>query len=146
MNYLTPILKKVKSGINKVPDFIDFEIHKKEDLIKKWITDRWKLGLTPDGDIIGIYRSEDYADIKYSLSNSAGFGNVDLTLTGALGRGIKVSGFNNEYEIFSSDQKYEDITEKYGYANFNITDNQREELFKILFDIVLNQILQQSYE
>jgi len=92
-----------------------------------------------------LYRSEDYADDKYQLNNAAGFGNVDLTLTGALGRGIQISGFNDEYEIFSSDYKYEDIVDKYGYYNFNISEDERKELFDKILVVVLNDVMNNTY-
>ena len=112
-------------------------MHENEKWIREKIKNRWSLGKKPDGSIIGLYRSEEYAREKFSKNTSAGFGNVDLTLTGSLWRGIQISGFNDKYEIFSSDSKYEEITEKYGDYNFNITDDER----KILFDKIINNVL-----
>lgn len=118
---------------------------------EKWIRDtvrsNWKLGIRPDtNDIIGLYRSESYANEKYNQNSSAGFGNVDLTLTGALGKGIVISGFNKEYEVFSTDSKYNDIVEKYGDWNFNITEEQKTELFNRIQLVVLTKMINRTYE
>ena len=146
MDYLKPVVKELKSQIAKIEDIVDVQMHENEKWIRNTIKDRWALGLKPDGSIIGLYRSEDYAEQKYAQNSKAGFGNVDLTLTGSLVRGIKISGFNSEYEIFSSDSKYEEIAEKYGYYNFNISDEQREELFNKILVVILEQTLTKSYE
>jgi len=124
---------------------VDYELHKNEKWIREKIRSRWLLGKKPDGSLIGLYRSEDYAEDKYQLNNAAGFGNVDLTLTGALGRGIQITGFNDEYEIFSTDRKYTDIVEKYGYYNFNISEDERKELFDKILVVVLNDVMNNTY-
>jgi hypothetical protein len=120
-------------------------MHENEKWIRKTIRNRWKLGKTPEGGVIGLYRSEIYADYKYGENPNAGFGNVDLTLTGALGRGIRISGFNEEYEIYSEDSKYEDIKDKYGEYNFNISEQEQIELFKRIVNAVNLKILQETY-
>lgn len=77
--------------------------------------------------------------------NSSANGNVDLTLTGALGRGLTVKKRNNkEYEIFSTDSKFEKISDKYGIENFNMSKEQTNELFNTLylkaFEIYLKKV------
>ena len=121
-------------------------MHKNEKWIREQIRKRWLLGKRPAGSLIGLYRSEDYAEDKYNQNNNAGFGNVDLTLTGALGRGIQISGFNDDYEIFSSDTKYEDIVDKYGYYNFNITEDEKKELFDRILSVILLESINEAYE
>ena len=145
MDYLKPVQKELRSQISMIQDLVDYQLHENEKWIRQKIRDRWSLGLKPDGSIIGLYRSEDYAEEKYRQNSKAGFGNVDLTLTGSLWRGIQISGFNDEYEIFSSDSKYEEITEKYGYYNFNITDDEKQHLFDKILVNVLMDIMNKSY-
>ena len=128
-----------------IQDLVDYQLHENEKWIREKIRNRWALGKKPDGSIIGLYRSEDYAEDKYKQNSKAGFGNVDLTLTGSLWRGIQISGFNDEYEVFSSDSKYEDITEKYGYYNFNITEDEKELLFNKILVNILTDVMNKTY-
>lgn len=120
-------------------------MHEKEKWIRQKIKNRWLLGKTPDGGFIGVYRSQGYAELKARINNQAGLGNVDLTLTGALGDKIAISGFDDEYEIFSEDTKYESIVEKYGYHNFNISDDEERQLFDEIASVVLTDIMNKSY-
>lgn len=101
--------------------------------IVEGIRRRWLFGKDPNGGIIGNYRSSSYRMFKVGI-NSLGNGNVDLTLTGALGRGltIKKKG-NKEYEIFSTDSKFDKISDKYGIENFNMSKEQMTELFDTLY-------------
>lgn len=145
MDYITPVKKEVVNQISQIASLVDFELHKEENWIRETIRQRWLLGKRPDGSLIGLYRSEDYANYKFNENNKAGFGNVDLTLTGALVRGIRISGFNDEYEIYSEDTKYEDIVEKYGYYNFNISEDEQKELFQRIYNKVATIMLQESY-
>ena len=125
---------------------MDYQLHANEKWIREAIRNRWSLGLKPDGSIIGLYSSEEYATEKLKQNSKAGFGNVDLTLTGSLWKGIQISGFNDEYEIFSSDSKYEEITEKYGEYNFNITEKEKKILFDRILVNVLTDVLKKTYE
>jgi hypothetical protein len=77
--------------------------------------------------------------------NSSANGNVDLTLTGALGRGLTIKKkTNKEYEIFSTDSKFDKISDKYGIENFNMSNKQMTQLFDELylnaFEIYLKKI------
>lgn len=146
MDYLKPVQSELKKQISSLEDYIDIEMHANEKWIRESIKDRWDLGKRPDGSIIGLYRSEEYARDKYNKSNSAGFGNVDLTLTGSLWRGIQISGFNGEYEVFSTDSKYEDIADKYGYYNFNLSEEERNFLFDKILVTILNRVINKTYE
>lgn len=145
MDYLKPVLKELKSQISKIEDIVDTQMYENEKWIQNTIKERWVLGLKPDGSIIGLYANEDYADEKYKQNSKAGFGNVDLTLTGSLWRGIQISGFNDEYEIFSKDSKYEDIVDKYGYYNFNITEEEKKNLFDKILVNVLMDVMEKTY-
>lgn len=145
MNYVEQLRQGVKNVQSNLDDLIDIAMHENENQIRNWITDRWLTGKTPLGDYIGVYRGQGYAELKNRLNSKAGLGNVDLTLTGALGRGIQISGFNNEYEVFSTDTKYSDIVAKYGEINFNISEPEREILFSKITLIILTE-LNKAYE
>ena len=59
------------------------------------------------GKKIGKYANSQYAAAKYSENPLAGFGNVDLILTGDFSRGIFIK-FNGESLIFDSTGKSKD--------------------------------------
>jgi len=102
---------------------------------------RWAFGKDVNGGIIGKYRNRDYEAFKVSFNSRAG-GNVDLTLTGALGNGLTIrkSG-NKKYEIFSTDYKFERIAIKYGIEQFNLDAQQQEELFDMLYYMAFENYL-----
>jgi hypothetical protein len=105
---------------------------------------RWLIGESINEGIIGRYASTEYSMYKASL-NPLGKGNVDLTLTGALGESINVKRLSaNKYEIFSTDEKYQSIGRKYGFEEFGLTDQQQgimfEELYQFALQTVMNQV------
>lgn len=82
---------------------------------------------------------------KVSINPRAG-GDVDLTLTGALGRGLKVKKTSySKYEIFSTDSKFKKISSKYGLEQFNLDDQQRQDLFDMLYASALEEYLDNVY-
>ena len=83
---------------------------------------------------------------KYKQNSLAGFGNVDLTLTKSLGEKIQIGGFGNEYEVFSKDKKFDEITEKYGDENFNLDEKQTKELLDRALVYAVNEALNFAYE
>ena len=114
--------------------------------IKQLIQERWKKGITPNGDKIGLYSWYSYALFKQEINPLADFGTVDLTLTGELARQITfVTMSENQYEIFSKDEKYNKIIQKYGDVNFNISENERDIVIKELTKKVVNEILNSAY-
>lgn len=103
------------------------------------IRTRWLFGKDVDGGIIGEYRNRDYEMFKVGLNSRAG-GNVDLTLTGALGRGLTIKKNSDKtYEVFSSDNKYQEISKKYGLRQFNLDSQQTDELFDMLYLMAMEQ-------
>lgn len=115
--------------------------------IKKLIKDRWLLGKKPNGDLIGFYASDTYERYKYfEISDKAGYGKIDLTLTGSLGDKIDISIIDaGEYEIFSRDNKYDEIVENFGEYNFNITDKERDNIVAEITKKVVNEIIKIAY-
>lgn len=103
------------------------------------IRTRWLFGKDVDGNIIGQYSNRDYEMFKVGL-NSRADGNVDLTLTGALGRGLTIKKNNDKtYEIFSTDNKFQEISKKYGLRQFNLDSQQTDELFDMLYLMAMEQ-------
>ena len=102
---------------------------------------RWAFGKGVNNDIIGEYRNSEYQAFKVSTNPRAG-GYVDLTLTGALGRGLTIQKKGDKkYEIFSTDYKFERIALKYGIEQFNLDQQQTEELFDMLYYMTLENYL-----
>jgi hypothetical protein len=138
MNYLNDISSKLK--LVDIDEITVNVVDDNEHQIRNWITDRWLLGKNPNGDMIGLYQGEEYANEKYSLNNRAGFGNVDLTYSGLMGRSIEISGFNNEFEVFSTVDYYDKIIDDFGEVNFNITEAEKNKLTDIIFIVIFNDI------
>jgi hypothetical protein len=102
---------------------------------------RWAFGKDPNGNAIGEYRSGEYKAFKVSVNPRAG-GLVDLTLTGALGEGLTIRKLNDKrYEIFSTDSKFKKIADKYGIQQFNLDQQQQEELFDMLYFFALENYI-----
>lgn len=115
--------------------------------IRKLIKDRWLSGKKPNGNDIGLYDDGEYEKYKFfEVSDKAGYGKVDLTLTGDLGNGIDIGFIDaGEYEIFSNDYKYEDIIERYGEDNFNITEQETEQIAKEITTKIVIELLKKAY-
>jgi len=84
--------------------------------------DELKAGVSPDGSDIGDYRSTSYAVFKQSINPFAG-GKVDLILTGAYERAIKVLSLgSSKFTLRSSDSKRDGLIAKYGIENEGINN------------------------
>lgn len=71
-------------------------------------------GKMPDGSQIGAYQSPFYAEFKNLRNPLAGFGVVDLNLTGDYYKGMILTGKYPNYEIISKDGKAQELESKYG--------------------------------
>lgn len=76
--------------------------------------DQLQYGLNAAGELIGQYRSEAYAEEKHRMNSKAGFGNVDLKLTGSFYEGITTHISSEGFLVESSDEKAPDLEKKYG--------------------------------
>lgn len=76
--------------------------------------EQMKHGLRPDGSKIGEYALTEYAELKYAMNPLAGFGNVDLKLTGAFQMNTQLNVIGEEMIIESLDSKAQELEEKYG--------------------------------
>lgn len=135
MNF-TKLLNKAKSEKNQIPQLLGTLILFNSETLVEGIRKRWLFGKDPNGGIIGNYSNSpmgrDYQAFKVSFNPNAN-GYVDLTLTGALGRGLTFrKKSNTEFEIFSTDTKFEKIADKYGLEQFNLDEQQRNDLFDML--------------
>lgn len=140
MNFLSNISNKLKTVQNSIGVLISVGVESNEEQIRNWIRNRWLTGKDSEGNAIGFYRFEDYAEQKNVMNSFAGFGNVDLTYTGLMGKSIEISNFNGDYQVTSSVSYYDKIIEKYGEINFNITDAEKQKLNDIIFIVIFNEI------
>jgi len=143
-NHFEYIAKKVHP--NEIDTYFYNYFNEVFPKVKQLIKDRWKKGQKPDGSKIGLYSCYSYSVFKEKLNPLAGFGIVDLTLTGGLGDKITFGLLSDtEYMIFSTDEKYNNIIEKYGDWNFNITQKERNEIVAEITKKVVNEILKIAY-
>lgn len=99
-------------------------LSKKDEIVDK-VRQRWKRGLRPNGDIIGVYRNFFYQQEKQQRNPLAG-GNVDLIDTGSLNRELIVESHGRGlFTIFSTDEKALLIAEKYGLDVYGLTDEEQ---------------------
>lgn len=142
MNF-TNLLNKANQEKNQIPQLLGTLILFNSSEIIDGIKRRWLFGKDPNGDIIGQYSNSpigrEYQAFKVSFNTKAN-GYVDLTLTGALGDGLKITKTSEtEYEIFSTDWKFGQIADKYGLKQFNLDKAQRIELFEMLTYFALEE-------
>jgi hypothetical protein len=117
--------------------------------IIRQVRSRWLIGESAVGGFIGKYSSsplgQDYKAYKMSLNPSAG-GHVDLTLTGALGEGLTVKKQSQEeFLVYSTDSKYDEIGSKYGFEEFGLTDLEWYEFQQEIMEVVLESVIKKSY-
>ena len=131
---------------NDIEQYYNNEFKRIFPKIKKTIRERWKKGETPSGNKIGLYAWYSYSLFKEEMNPLAGFGIVDLTLTGNLGENITFGILSeNEYQIFSIDEKYNHIIEKYGEWNFNITEQETEQIVQEITTKIVTELLKKAY-
>lgn len=136
--FLDSYLSKLEKAKNNVESDVLSLLMERESEIRAMIKQRWLLGRRPDGSLIGFYRDVNYAIFKQTINPSAK-GDVDLILSGDLVNNIKTVLGKNKIEILSSDYKFEEISLKYGLDNFNITEEEENELLdEIMAEVVTN--------
>lgn len=106
---------------------------------------RLKYGESVNGGSIGTYKSEEYAVFKNKMNPLAGFGNVDLFLTGELTDNITTRRKGDRIEIISTDEKYSKIAKKYGAYEFGLTDEQMHEFLQECYHIALESLINRTY-
>lgn len=84
-------------------------------------TDQMLHGKNAEGNVIGTYRSEEYAEQKSRQNPLAGFGNVDLRREENFYRGIEVHASANAVTVTSRDGKTAKLVDKYGEVIFGLS-------------------------
>lgn len=78
------------------------------------------------GETIGKYRSQAYAQKKNQMNPDAGFGNVDLKLTGSFYAGMEATAEASGMNIDSTDQKSKMLQQNYGASIFGLFGEWKE--------------------
>lgn len=120
-------------------------IHINSTEIIRLVKNRLKYGQSVYGGKVGTYASEEYAAMKHQQNPLAGFGNVDLFLTGSLSDDITVIKKGERFEILSTDEKYSKIANKYGAEEFGLTEDQLQEFLHECYISSLNTIINKTY-
>ena len=140
MEYTEFELEYARNQRSRLEDIMYSSVMELEDEIRKTIKDRWKRGESVSGGNItnkktgSGYSQLSYKALKLMINPSAG-GNVDLTYTGILGDKIElIKNGNGDYEIISTDSKYEEIGDKYGFDEIGLSPNEMQYFMKKLED------------
>lgn len=123
-------------NLTLISKLFEKELLKNKSEIITFVKERWKRGKKPDGSIIGEYASFAYQQEKIRQNPLAG-GNVDLIRTGALVGDLDVFSISNDnFSIFSKDEKALNIADKYGIEVYGLTKEEE----KIVINLVLSRI------
>ena len=147
MNYIENYQSQLKSQISpsEVDKIIGDLVILNSGVVILDVRDRWRMGLGVNGGIIGSYRWDEYRDYKQSINPAAG-GKVDLTLTGSLSEGLALRRQGKQFQVFSTDSKYEKLGKKYGFEQFGLTDEQQFEFFNQLYGFAVETILSKIWQ
>lgn len=94
-------------------------------------------GLDAKGEKIGEYKNPLYAEAKHRFNPLAGFGNVDLRLTGSFYAEQYVLVKTDEFVMDSSDEKADALTKKYGDDIFGLSPDYEAEYIDNYLEPVL---------
>lgn len=81
-------------------------------------------GIGADGQSLPRYRSIKYAQAKHARNPGAPFGVWDMWLTGRFQGAFKSFAKNGMYMIFSTDSKYDSLTQRARHAFGHTPDNK----------------------
>lgn len=102
-------------------------------------------GLNAKGEKIGKYANPEYAAAKFALNPLAGFGNVDLRLTGTFFNDAFVDVRDDVFVITSGNEKTRELEQKYGQDIFGLNKDYKkeyvqEDLKPVFFKNVRNRL------
>lgn len=138
-------LLKQETTENNIKKRIGDAIQLNSTELIRLVKNRLKYGQGVDGGVIGKYQNEEYAMFKHQQNPLAGYGNVDLFLTGSLSDDITVMRKGDKFEIFSTDEKYKDLAKKYGAEQFGLTEDQLQEFLYECYMLTLETIINNTY-
>ena len=103
--------------------------------------DQLHKGKKSTGGGIGHYASLEYAQMKSAMNSEAGFGNVDLILTGSFNQKMEMSASGDTFKIDSADEKSTSLQLWYGTDVFGLhPENQKGYNFTVFLPLFLRKI------
>jgi hypothetical protein len=96
-------------------------------------------GFKVDGSLIGKYASIPYAAKKFNQDGQAGFGNVNLYLTGAWSQGIGVIVNSKSFTSLSDDIKSPKLELDYGNTILGLPDSKKPNYIEVLAPVILEK-------
>lgn len=103
-----------------------------QDEIVKLNAEQMLEGINSEGEQIGEYHNTGYALDKNRMNPKAGYGNVDLNLTGGFQDRMYLIANGSEYEITSMDEKTNKLIWQYGEIIFGLTDPNKEKTYELI--------------
>jgi hypothetical protein len=100
----------------------------KNQSLKEAKINEFEFGLRPNFTKIGIYLNNNYAHKKYLLNPLAGYGNVDLILTGATVNSLFTVAKTGRFVFDSSNSKWNNLLSKYGNDIEGLNQNTFEKI------------------
>jgi len=111
MGYLNNLLRKVKQM--DIPDIAATAVAESEEAYADLQRQQFLHGLDSQGNPIGQYKQQAYADYKWGKNQLAGYGQVDLKNEGSFYDRITASVVGDAIVVESTDGKAAEIDEKY---------------------------------
>lgn len=142
MGSISRLIRNVK-GLNLDEVFEESFSEKQRPLVLLQ-RDQMLHGERSDGKKIGKYRNKKYAQKKYAQNSLAGFGYIDLRLTGDFQGDILADVRNKSVVFTSADEKTSKLIEDFGEKIFGLNEPYRKKFSaKELKPTALKKILKQ---
>lgn len=126
-------------------DVIRESVQDTKEILADLQTDQMLHGKNANGNVIGVYAWEEYAEQKSRQNSLPGFGIVDLRREGNFYRGITVNANANSVTITSTDGKTDKLVSKYGEEIFGLNVDYKarylEDFNPVAIDKIKKQIL-----
>lgn len=119
---LGELSKRLGSTISNMGELIDRAVFDNETEIINLNTAQLSRGIDSLGKFLEEYASEEYAKFKKSIGSEAPLGTPNLKLDGNFYEGFRLFKDDDNYIIFSDDEKTNSLVFKYGSDIFGLTE------------------------
>ena len=135
---LQEIVKTLKSNLKQIAAIA---IQDTETEFIKLNVEQLESGFDSKKKRLRKYRSPQYAQLKNQQNALPGLGNPDLILTGAFTGSFNLNVAAENYTIFATDYKANDLTKKYGDDIFGLGETQNEYYSQnVVFPVMMETI------
>lgn len=126
-------------NLSKLQEIVQEIVLSDQDPLKREKINEWEQGLRPDKEIIGYYSNSemgyDYADFKNKINPRAGFGNVDLILTGQTSRSLFVKPAQKKGDYIFGMNDSHNLIGRYGMdilgLNQDWFNNRQNQIYRL---------------